>query len=264
VLLDNDDQTDELICEGCDNTLESEPRKKWMAPLCKAKHSPMPAEAIEKMRQGGHREGPRGAQTEEAKRRISGNGRKHGAYAVINILPRAAHGKLAACATCPFASSEVNPQGDGRCERQKWLQCAVSAPEIFAFYAARGGQGNDALKEIIGDVNAQQLFLMKMALNEVFRNGITIEEVIEKTFKEGSSTETRVKLNPAVQATAIFAQNLGGIDLNSQQMTPKSQTDKTLTADLGEALNRLTGKSVSPLAAAASTLALPTGETKNS
>lgn len=252
-LFDNPEMESEIPCPECENPLPAEPRKHWMVGLCAAQHTELTPE-LRASRSLPHR---RGAQTPEDKYRVSKGNWKHGAYAKRHLLPRAAHGKLAACQHCPFADRDVNPQGDGRCLNQKWVDCAVAAPEIFAFYAARSAGGAEALKEIIGDLNAQQMLLMKLALNEVFSRGIVITERTEKTFENGSSVDERIKLNPAVEATAIFARNLGGTDLNSQQLTPKSQVDGQLTHDLAATLDLLTGRIKGSLAAAAPQHLLP-------
>lgn len=96
-----------------------------------------------------------------------------------------------------------------------------------------------------------------MSLREIFRDGIVIEETIEKDFGEkGSSTETRYKLNPAVEASAIFSRNLGGANLIDFQLTPKSSGDQKLAESLTETLELMTGRKISPLASAAAALAI--------
>lgn len=111
---------------------------------------------------------------------------------------------------------------------------------MLAFSQALLHNKLDALREIVGENQARQLFALRLALDDVIRKGVTIEDIVERDFGEkGSSKETRVKLNPAVEAIGVINRALGGTSLNDWLLTPKSGTDESLKQDLQSLTNRL-------------------------
>lgn len=241
-LFENEQLQDAFDCPNCSTdeikvTLYAEPLTAWMRAQCSKKTRVISDEAREKIRQGARQPHPRGAQSPEAKARMGGFNYKHGLTAKIRPLPRASHGNLAACKSCPYASSSINPSGDGRCLSQKWTECAYQGVELFAFAQALATKNLDDIKSIVGDVQAQQLFTLKMAIQDVIAQGVTIEEITERNFGDkGSTTETKVKLNPALEAVSILSRSLGGIGLQDFLLTPKSGSEDLMKRSLADDL----------------------------
>lgn len=243
-VFDNPESLESIPCPNCSteqNQIElvAEVHRPWMSSLGKPRRELTP-EARQKMSEGAKLPHPRGAQTPEAKAKMGGFNFKHGLTAKKYFLPRASHGRLALCHTCPFAASEVNPSGDGRCLRHKWTECGYQAAEFFALNQAMLSNQFEAMKELIGEAQAKQLIALRMALNNVIHDGVTVEDVSERDFGEkGSSRETKTKLNPSVEAIGILARSLGGITLQEFLLTPKSGTDETVKHNLAEITSKL-------------------------
>lgn len=227
---DSDPRTDQLLDEGkilvtasgstlacdCGNDHPLELIQNWMIGMCSMQHLEYTDERRANMASNGKNQ--RGPVTVKGKLIASMNGLKHGAYSRKHLLPRAQHGELAACDTCPFFD---------RCGSEKWVICELQMPEVAGFINAHKGDGASAIASLVGDVQARHAFLLKHSLDRAIREGVTVKRRISKTYGRGENStheETEwEELSPVIVATGILTKNLGGIGINDWKLTPQSE-----------------------------------------
>lgn len=236
-------------CPECGAETSATPELRWMRGLCKAQHTELTDEAREKQRIGGAQAAHPGPKTPLTKFRCSANGLKHGAYAKKHLLPLAKPGRLHDCQSCEFAPAaieidderiHVNEHGNGLCQSQRWLYCVRHTEVIVSQLNAIGGGGPQEIADIIGAAQGLALVNLISALRQVSVDGPTVTQKITRPDKDGNPVDCgeRIDPHPALVAIRTHADVIG-VDLNSWNLTPKSQVEKTTQESVSESLARL-------------------------